>query len=193
MERTYTSEEVEAIVCLATRLQNEHQGKATLEEIEKAAAEFGVEPKFVHLAAAQLSQAPPPLAKPASLHSQQMVHALIALQVLSIVPFVTMVMRVTPEFGAVPIFINLALTAAVGFMLPVRRPGLLVAIPFLATTAITIFLLFATRAQFWPSDWMADSAIITLFQVVTGLVGYGVARLVEHLKGTTNRSAALGR
>jgi hypothetical protein len=59
-EPRYTSETLEKVVDLASRLQGEHQETLTAQDIEAIGEEVGLDPAFIRQALAQLDRPQPP-------------------------------------------------------------------------------------------------------------------------------------
>lgn len=198
-KRTYSTDEVESIVSLATRLQAEHQEQATLEEIEQAAAEFGVDPKFVHLAAQKLDEASiPPLPVKREVNNVPF-KALLILYVLTLVPTIALIVGVNvvgmgfwPCWAAILLF-------GVGLTFPVRDLTRLAIVVFGTTVPVAFIVAFLVkidvmnRVYFHP--WSMELAVALLVQLAVISLGYGVARLVEYVfgNGKAPRSMTQGR
>jgi len=195
MQRRYTAEEVEAIVRLATRLQAENEGKATLEEVERAAAEFGVDPKYVHLAARHLDHVSTtsPALTGTSRTAESAFQLALTLQVLSVAPIIALMQQVLyGGLGFGWIVVNLILTLGVGLTYPRRNWAMLAAAPILATGVITAIVTFINRGSLPYNGWPENVIILILLQVATVLIGYGIARILDLLSKDRERTA-LGR
>jgi hypothetical protein len=184
-KRTYSPDEVEAIVSLATRMQAEHQEQATFEEIERAAAEFGVESRFVHLAVQKLDASTMPSLPPESEAAWMPFKCMLILYVLTLLPTVAMVIGVTVLGGWFWPAVSAFFLFGVGLTFPVIKPVRLAFVPIYTTAAVAVIASLLVVAgvvtrTYWNS-WSSDLAIITFIEVVIAMVGFGLARLVEHL------------
>lgn len=186
--RTYSPEEVEAIVSLATRLQTEHREQATLQEIEQAAAEFGVDPKFVKLAAIQIDRAQippvPAVAAPPSL-SMAPFKVMLVLYVLTLLPAMALVTGVNVAGGGFWPAVASFFIFGVGLTFPIRKPLRLMLVPIASTAVATIvvagLLAFDVVWRPYRPYWINDMPYVIFGQLALALLGFLMARVIETL------------
>lgn len=195
-ERKFTPEEAQRIVEMSLRLQSHWNENVSVAEIERTAAECGVEQRFVHQALRQLN-APDPESRPTRTVAVGKEHAFIAIFSATFA-IVTWAFACYVSTTYQPIRLGdfapfLMMTPIFGMISQARKKPWLAMVPVVVTFAMTIaaliFSAFVHRGQLRPpGQIIEDMAALVLCEAIAFLVGYGLARLVEALRPPAQRS-----
>lgn len=195
--RTYSTEEVEQIVSLATKMQVQFREQATLVEIEKAAAEFGVDPRFVQLAAQELDKKEVPRKSTQPEFASIPFNVLVICYVLTLVPAVAIV-RGFQVFGGLGwLFAACFFLFTIGLSFPVKNVVRILLVPMVATAGVlavlSVCIAFGLGPSFQSSWWANEQAIWIAIQLLVALVGFGISRFVEMMLSQRDRGMTMGR
>jgi len=118
---TYSPEQQEAILTLASRLQHQARQEATLGDLERAASEAGIDPRYVREAAGMIERDYPvglPVVRKSSLDRWVAARGLIAISLFLPAQFLVTTAMLQPWRGSAPALVGLLL----GLVLPLMAP-----------------------------------------------------------------------
>lgn len=200
-EPKFTPEEAQRIVELSIRLQSQWSDHVSLSEIQKSAAEFGVDPEFVNLAVQQMRNEDPPASPKVSLRTELSGFQIFLVLFVSIYAFATWFFTVSSATSYGPVrFSDLTpfmLTAAAFGILAgaQRRRWLLAVLPLTAIAMSIVALVFTWLSRsFWrPVGYVVEDVFASLIvQIVLLAAGYGLARLIVALQSKTSERSFTG-